>query len=83
MGKGAPIRHVSNIGDMIRREMTARAMCDTCAGWRDLDLLDLAESIGADYSLWNRRTRCRLTDGCQGINRFYCNGRGRFEPMRD
>jgi hypothetical protein len=54
-----------------------------CGAWRDLDLAALAAKVGPTYSLWNRRTRCRLTEGCAGWNRFYSSGRGRLEPMRD
>jgi hypothetical protein len=58
-------------------------MCDTCSGYRDVDLAALALIKGAEYSLWGRRTRCRITSGCSGWNRFYVDGRGRFSPMRD
>ncbi|HWK67537.1 MAG TPA: hypothetical protein VNS34_21625 [Rhizobiaceae bacterium] len=61
-----------------------RAMCEKCRGYRDVDLQALAEALGADYDLWNRTTKpCRITPGCDGRNRFYFSGRGRFSPMRD
>jgi hypothetical protein len=28
------------------------------------------QSFGPDYSLWNRRSRCKLTKGCKGWNKF-------------
>jgi hypothetical protein len=85
MGKGTPSRpgFTENLTAMIARGMKCRAMCDKCDAWRELDLVALAEKIGGDATLWNKRVRCRLTEGCPGLNRFYCNGRGRFEPMRD
>jgi hypothetical protein len=55
-------------------------MCDTCSNWRDIDLDELPEKIGADFSLWNRRTRCRLTEGSHGWNRFYYGGSGAERP---
>jgi hypothetical protein len=58
-------------------------MCDKCDGYREVDLVQLAGAMGPDYDLWNRRTRCRITDGCTGWNRFYFHGRGRYETMRD
>ncbi|KKC27429.1 hypothetical protein [Sphingomonas sp. SRS2] len=45
-------------------------MCDTCKEARDVDLAAIVETKGADFSLINRRARCRLTAGCKGWNRF-------------
>ena len=85
MGKRTPIRpaYTANLATMIAADVPCRAICDTCKGWRDLDLVALAEKIGADATLWGKRTRCRLTAGCAGVNRFYYGGSGRFSPMRD
>ncbi|MDD3798319.1 MAG: hypothetical protein PHE36_03975 [Novosphingobium sp.] len=68
---------------MISEGVHCAACCDTCREWKDVDLQALAQVKGPDYDLWGKRTRCRITPGCNGWNRFYCNGRGRLEPMRD
>ena len=85
MGKGTPIRpaYTASLATMIAAGRACRAICDTCHACREVDLAVLAGTIGADASLWNKRTRCRATEGCPGKARFYCDGRGRFEPMRD
>lgn len=48
-----------------------RTMCTECGQYRDLDMAGLRAKRGGEFSLWNRRTRCRLTEGCSGWNRFY------------
>jgi len=45
--------------------------CQTCRAYREIDLVELATRVGPQYSLVNRRCRCRLTKGCQGWNRFF------------
>jgi len=84
MGKRTSLRpfYTRDIASLIAADVHVRALCDTCDGFRSVDLVALAAIKGADYDLWGKRTRCRLTTGCQGWNRFYFNGRGRFEPMR-
>jgi hypothetical protein len=73
-----------NLGTLITASREVRAFCDTCrAPFVVVDLVKLAAIKGEDYSLWNRRTKCRLTEGCPGWNRFYCDGRGMMEKMRD
>jgi hypothetical protein len=47
--------------------------CSLCAGFKKLakeDLERIGAAKGMDYSLWNKRTRCRLTPGCRGWNTF-------------
>lgn len=80
MGKRAPSRpiYTANIGLMIEHGIACRAWCDKCKAWKDIDLVALAEKVGADYDLWGRRTRCRLTPGCEGTNRFQHNWFGGF-----
>ncbi len=84
MGKGTPSRPAwaANLGAMIDGRVLCSACCDRCRAWKEVDLEQLAQAKGRDYSLWGKRTRCRITPGCDGFNRFYCNGRGRLEPMR-
>jgi hypothetical protein len=85
MGKRTPIRpgFTASLVTMIAAAVRCRAMCGTCSGWRELDLTALAAKIGPDATLWNKRTRCRITEGCGGINRFYYDGRGRLSSMRN
>lgn len=86
MGKSAPTRAggTKNLGALLGRGHEVSAACDTCREWKVVDLARLAEIKGRDYDLWNRHTRCRITAGCAGMNRFYVYaGRGRVEPMRD
>lgn len=45
------------------------AWCDRCRICRHLkrrELERIAKAKGPDYSLFNRRTRCRMTEGCTG-----------------
>lgn len=43
-----------------------RAICYTCKECRDVDLQALASKVGPEYSLINRRSPCKLTEGCKG-----------------
>lgn len=85
MGKRTPSRptYTANLVALIAEDVTVKAMCERCNASRIVDLAALVAVKGADYDLWCRRTRCRITEGCGGWCRFYFNGRGRFEPMRD
>lgn len=49
--------------------------CDRCNAYRDVDIPALLAKVGPNYSLINRRCRCKLTPGCNGWNRFrYLHG---------
>lgn len=76
---------VQSLGAMTDGDARVAVGCPTCKGWRVLDreaLIALAEKVGREYSLINRRCRCRLTPGCGGWNKFhYCNGV--FRPLFD
>lgn len=55
------------------RRCRIRVRCLLCRASRDLNYRDLeriADAKGLSYSLYNRRTRCRLTTGCTGWNVF-------------
>ena len=56
---------------MIEHGFTAFGRCTTCGKEKAVDLPALAAKMGGEYSLWNRRCRCRLTEGCRGWVRFY------------
>ena len=47
-----------------------RVICNGCRECRDVDLQALAAKVGPEYSLIDRRCRCRITPGCVGWNRF-------------
>ena len=73
----------ATLGAMLDNGVSCRATCTKCDAWRDIDLEALAAKIGLDTTLWNKRTRCRLTDGCAGRNRFMEGSRGMFRLMED
>ncbi|NOW44126.1 hypothetical protein FHW96_000253 [Novosphingobium sp. SG751A] len=66
------------LGAMIDEEAVIQVFCMDCKVFRPFtrdDMTTLAEKVGRDYSLVNRRCRCRLTPGCNGWNRFmFLNG---------
>lgn len=76
--------HMATVALMIERGMKVRTWCTHCqAPFRQVDLGEVARVKGPDYSLWGRWTRCKLTPGCQGRNRFFHDGRGHFTGMWD
>lgn len=89
MGRGSPDfvvwSYIANLGAMIDQGAEIQVRCQTCKVYRRFtraDLEALAEKVGRDYSLVNRRCRCRLTPGCTGWNVFdYL--RGVYRPLRD
>ncbi len=72
----------STLAQMVARGQPVRVLCTGCAGCHDVDLAALAARMGGDYSLINRRCRCRLTEGCGGWNRFYVL-HGVYRPLWD
>ncbi|MFW2446014.1 MAG: hypothetical protein ACN4E6_01690 [Qipengyuania pacifica] len=85
MGKGIPIRPgwTKNVTTLIESGVEVRWHCDTCKQWGSPNLQRIAAEKGADFDLWNREARCRVTPGCKGRVRFLCGGRGMLSPMRD
>ncbi|MCT2398547.1 hypothetical protein [Novosphingobium mangrovi (ex Huang et al. 2023)] len=74
---------VATLELIIRREREIQVWCDTCRVYREFthaDLVALAERVGPQFSLIDRRCRCRLTPGCNGWNRFNFKA-GVFRPM--
>jgi hypothetical protein len=66
---------VKTLDVMIEAKAVIKVQCDICRIDREVDLHRLRARVGGDYSLLNRRCRCRLTDGCKGWNTFhYCRG---------
>ena len=58
------------IGLMIDFGARVTVWCDQCGGFAVVDLAALVEKVGRDYSLVDRRCRCRLQPGCIGWNKF-------------
>lgn len=55
---------------MLNMGLKARVTCTVCKTSREIDLEALVAKVGDDYTLFNKRTRCKLTPGCRGWNRF-------------
>lgn len=70
---------------MIEAGAHIQVRCTECKMHRRFtreDLEILAAKVGMDYSLYNRRTPCKLTPGCRGWNQFdYLLGV--YRPLRD
>lgn len=65
---------LENLGAMIDGDANIQTTCTKCRRTKRFtkdDLIALAEKVGRDYSLINRRCRCRLKPGCDGWNRFH------------
>lgn len=64
---------------------TLKVLCTECRGdhtFTQDEIIALAEKVGLDFCVVNRRCRCRLTPGCTGWNRFY-GMFGVFHPLWD
>lgn len=73
---------VRTVGAMIDEGIEIRANCDRhCADWFVVDLEKLRRLKGPDYSLVNRRSRCK-TPGCKGWVKFYYP-HGVYRPLCD
>lgn len=75
----------ATLGAMIEHGEIVLVNCDKCGRHRYLktpDLIALAEKVGLDFSLKNRRTPCRFAKRCQGWNSFHYL-RGVYRPFRD
>lgn len=68
--------HIRTIRSMIDAGYTVTIRCTGCHHHVHLDLYALEGRTNPDYSLINRRCRCRITSNCDGWNRFYYNAPG-------
>lgn len=59
------------VGAMVENGTHVQVACTRCQEWQVVDLAKLLALKGPEYSLINRRCRCRLTPGCPGWNRFH------------
>jgi antitoxin component of MazEF toxin-antitoxin module len=89
MGNRALVRidktWLQTLGAMIDGDAKIQVQCTKCRRFKRFsrdDLVTLAERVGLGYSLINRRCRCRLTEGCDGWNRFYFL-MGIYRPLWD
>lgn len=79
---------VQTLGSMIEHTgptFQIKVKCEKCGGHRVLTkaaLEALAEVVGRDFSLVNKRTRCRLWSKCDGWNRFFYQS-GVMRPLWD
>lgn len=72
----------SSLDQMIAMNRKVRVLCDRCKAVNDIDLSELRDRVGGEYSLINRQCKCRMTPGCEGWNRFYVK-QGVFRPLWD
>lgn len=61
---------VASLGAMHSAGLSVRVWCSTCRTSAPLNLDALIDRVGADYSLVDRRCRCRLSARCKGWNVF-------------
>lgn len=62
-----------DLGAIIDNDTKIMVWCEKCRASHEFskdELIALSERVGRDFSLRNRRCRCRLTPGCDGWNRF-------------
>lgn len=84
MAKSAAIfpSWVRTLGAMIDHHADIQVSCTKCGVYKTVPLRNLANQVGRNYSLINRRCLCRLTGGCKGWNRFFYRN-GVFRPLWD
>jgi hypothetical protein len=67
------------LGAMLDKGAKVRAWCSGCGRCTDVDIAALTAIKGRDYSLIDRRSRCKMT-GCKGWVRFHYS-HGVFRPL--
>jgi hypothetical protein len=58
-------RFAETVGQMREQGWDVIARCDQCRVLLRVDLRVVIQTRGADFSLWNQKTRCRVV-GCTG-----------------
>jgi hypothetical protein len=73
------------IGKMLDDGIRVYACCSRCGCQKAVNLANLIEIKGRDYSLFNRRVkRCKMLPGCDGYNYFATDRWGGvITPFRD
>ena len=64
-------RWAQTVGAMVEHGTKVTVSCSKCRAWQEIDPRKILAAKGPDYSLVNRRCRCRLTPSCPGWNRFH------------
>ncbi|CAD7335417.1 hypothetical protein SPHS8_00497 [Sphingobium sp. S8] len=59
------------VGAMVEHGTKVQATCTRCRSTQIVDPRRILLIKGPDYSLVNRRCRCRMTEDCPGWNRFH------------
>jgi len=62
-------RRCESVGDMIRLGWDVHSKCEACGLLFRVNLKLIARVKGADFSLWNRKERCKRL-GCVGFVNF-------------
>ncbi|KQM18368.1 hypothetical protein [Novosphingobium sp. Leaf2] len=65
---------VGILDNVLRTGRGIQVECTGCPGLHRFthdEIAALADKVGRDYNLLNRRCKCRLTPGCEGWNRFF------------
>lgn len=68
------------LGNYLKTTIPVEVRCNTCDFIQPVDIVALAEKVGMEYQLWDRRSRCKQP-GCQGWNRFFSARGGVFLPL--
>lgn len=66
------------LGHYLRTTIPVEARCNKCDFRQAVDIAALAEKVGHDYKLWDRRSPCRH---CGGWVRFFGARGGAFLPL--
>lgn len=70
----------ATLGGALDAGCTFQVACDRCGRYAEIDVAALIEKVGRDYSLIDRRCRCRFSKRCRGWNRFYYRS-GVYRPL--
>ena len=68
------------LGCYLKTTIPVEGRCNKCSYTKPVDIAALAEKVGKDYQLWDRRSPCRQS-GCDGWVRFYSARGGVFLPL--
>lgn len=68
------------LGNYLRTTIPIEVRCNKCELNQPVDIAALAEKMGLDYRLWDRRSRCKQP-GCDGWNRFFSARGAVFLPL--
>jgi len=67
-----PAAWQATVGALIDNKAIVHACCSRCNLWRPANLQAIADMMGRDYSLWDRRPRCS-TPGCNAAIFFHAS----------